>query len=79
MFDLSDIQVNESSSAPEPPQLTLEQIREKKERILYDIERLRRRGVRFPRSFTMASDLAEMEAEYNRIKKDLETEAGIRF
>ena len=77
-LDLSDIEMK--NDAPEPaPQLTMEQIREKKERILYDIERLRRRGVRFPRSFTMASDLEEMESEYNRIKKDLETEQGIRF
>jgi hypothetical protein len=27
----------------------------------------------------MASSLEEMESEYNRIKKDLETEQGIRF
>ena len=76
-LDLSDIQINDDK--PEVVHLTPEQIREKKEKILYDIERLRRRGVRFPRSFTMASDLDEMEAEYNRIKKDLETEQGVRF
>ena len=78
VFDLSDVDVRDDVAEP-IPQLTPEQIREKKERILYDIERLRRRGVRFPRSFTMASDLEEMEAEYNRIKKDLETEQAIRF
>jgi hypothetical protein len=78
ILDLSDIQVNNDTPKP-APELTPEQIREKKERILYDMERLRRRGIRFPRTFTMASDLQEMEAEYNRIKKDLETEQAVRF
>lgn len=77
ILDLSDVQVKDE--VPSAPIMTPEQIREKKQRILYDIERLRRRGVRFPRSFTMASDLSEMEVEYNRIKKDLETEQAIRF
>ena len=78
-IDLSDVEIKEDPTTPPEPELTPEQIREKKEKILYDIERLRRRGVRFPRSFTMASDLVDMESEYNRIKKDLETEAAIRF
>lgn len=78
VFDLNDVEVKDEI-VEAPPQLTPEQIREKKERILYDIERLRRRGVRFPRSFTMASDLDEMQSEYNRIKKDLETEQAVRF
>jgi len=78
VLDLSDIQIHNDTPKP-APELTLDQIREKKERILYDMERLRRRGIRFPRTFTMASDLQEMEAEYNRIKKDLETEQAVRF
>lgn len=78
VLDLSNIEIKEET-VDKPPELTPAQIREKKERILYDIERLRRRGIRFPRSFTMASDLAEMEAEYNRIKKDMETEQAVRF
>lgn len=78
VLDLSNIEVNDDKPKP-PPELTPEEIRAKKERILYDMEKLRRKGVRFPRSFTMASDLNEMESEYNRIKKDLETEKGVRF
>lgn len=78
VLDLSNIEIKEEP-VDKPPELTPSQIREKKERILYDIERLRRRGIRFPRSFTMASDLEEMEAEYNRIKKDMETEQAVRF
>lgn len=54
------------------------QINEKKE-ILYQMERLESKGTRLPRKFTLQSDYEEMKTEYNRILREKEVDAAIRF
>lgn len=47
--------------------LTFEQIQQKKFDLLCKFERLRDKGVRLPKNFSMSSDLTEMQLEYDRI------------
>lgn len=46
---------------------------------MYQIERMKKRGIMFPRQFSMTSNLAEMKNELQRIKRDLEVDASIHF
>jgi hypothetical protein len=50
-----------------------------KREIIYQMERLEKRGVKVPRKFTLASDLDEMQLEYDRLKRDRETDLSIAF
>jgi len=54
------------------------ELQEKRE-ILYQLNRLQAKGHEIPHNFTMASDLNEMKSEYERIVRDKDTDASIRF
>lgn len=56
----------------------VDEIGEKRE-ILYQFDRLRNKGHNIPYSFTMASDLNEMRSAYDRLKREKETDASVRF
>jgi hypothetical protein len=53
-------------------------INEKKE-LLYQFERLEKKGMRLPRKFTLASNLEDMRMEYERIKRDRELDTSVKF
>lgn len=53
-------------------------LREKQE-LLYQFDRLEKKGIKLPRKFSMASSLDEMKAEYERIKKDKEVDSSVKF
>ena len=54
------------------------EINEKKE-ILYQLNRLESKGFSIQHSFTMQSELEEMKQEYNKIIRDKEIDASVRF
>jgi hypothetical protein len=54
------------------------EINEKKE-ILYQLNRLEHKGFSIPHTFNMQSDLEEMKQEYNKIIRDKEIDASVRF
>ena len=56
----------------------VDEIGEKRE-ILYQFDRLRNKGHNIPYSFTMQSDLNEMRSAYDRLKREKETDASVRF
>lgn len=55
-----------------------QELNEKKE-ILYQMDRLESKGYRLPRKFTLQSDLEEMRVEFNRVLREKEVDASIRF
>ena len=59
--------------------LTEEEILVMKKEILYQFERLEKKGVKLPKKFTIHSNLDEMKMEYERIKRDREVDASIKF
>ena len=62
-----------------PPRMSDEDIINEKQELLYQFERLERKGVRLPRRFTLASNLEEMRIEYDRIKRDREMDTSVKF
>ena len=55
-----------------------DELNEKKE-ILYQLNRLQAKGAKIPTSFTLNSNIEDMRQEYNRIVKDRDIDASIRF
>jgi hypothetical protein len=55
-----------------------DELNEKKE-ILYQLNRLKLKGVSIPHNFTLNSNLDEMRQEYNKIVRDRDIDASIRF
>lgn len=53
-------------------------INEKRE-LLYQFDRLEKKGMKLPRKFTMASSLEEMKIEYERLKRDKEIDGSVKF
>lgn len=68
--------LNDIPLAPEP---TREEVDKEKAMILYQLERLEKKGIKLPRRFTMDSSLSEMKTEYERIKQDREVDASVKF
>lgn len=54
------------------------EMNEKKE-ILYQMDRLEAKGYKLPKKFTMQSDIEEMRVEFNRVVREKEVDASIRF
>jgi hypothetical protein len=52
---------------------------QKKREMLYQFDRLEKKGVPLPRKFTMSDTLEEIEQEYERLKKEREVDASIKF
>ena len=80
--DFSEISIDDIPK----PQMQREQARntvqdemtEKKE-ILYQFDRLRSKGVKVPYDFNMNSNIHEMRSSYERIKREREIDASVRF
>lgn len=60
-------------------QMTEEEILNAKRELLYQFERLERKGTQLPKKFTMASNLEEMRLELDRLKRDREVDQSIKF
>ena len=78
---------NFQESAPETPRQnfyqekvrTEEDILNMKRKILYQFDRLEKRGVKLPQKFSLTSNLDEMQMELDRINNDKKADASIKF
>jgi Family of unknown function (DUF5767) len=61
------------------PVMSEEEIMNQKKELLYQFDRLERKGVRLPRKFTVASSLDEMKAELDKITRERQVDASIKF
>ena len=73
-FTLSSVSVKDSK-----PRLSHADITNMKKEMLYQFDRLEKKGINLPRKFTMSSSLEEMQAEYERLKKDRTVDVSVRF
>jgi hypothetical protein len=64
---------------PQRRMMSEEEIINAKREILYQFERMERKGMQLPRKFTMASSLEEMRLELDRLKKDREIDQSVKF
>lgn len=70
---------DDDSSIEPVRQMRPEEIANAKRDVLYQFDRIERKGVRLPRRFTMNDDLHEMRAELDRLKLDREVDVSIQF
>ena len=56
-----------------------EEIDNEKKEILYQFERMEKKGIRVPKRFSMANSLEEMQVEMERLKRDKEVDASVQF
>jgi len=75
----SQMQSLPSSVSDYPHRLSPDEIITAKQELLYQFDRLEKKGMRLPRKFNMASPLEEMKAEYERLKKDKEVDNAVKF
>lgn len=59
--------------------MTEEEITNEKCELLYQFDRLEKKGYKLPKKFSMESSLEDMKAEIERIKRDKEVDASIGF
>lgn len=50
-----------------------------KKELLYQFDRLEKKGIKIPKKFSLSSSLDEMKMEYDRLKKDRETDISVKF
>jgi hypothetical protein len=67
------------STANHSKKLTQEDILTMKKELLYQFDRLEKKGLRFPKKFTMASSLEEMKMEFERVRRDREVDIAVKF
>lgn len=77
--NLSGRQENTNQSYYQAPRMSEEQINNEKRTILYQLDRLEKRGVKLPRKHNMSSNLEEMRNDLDRIKNDKDTDVSIKF
>jgi len=66
---------NEDELKPSPG---FQNIDDEKQDLLYKFHRIEQKGIKV-KKFTMYSDIREMRAEFNKIKKDAEMTTGVKF
>jgi len=77
--NFSEISVDEVPNKQQFQQRNIQDdINEKKE-ILYQLDRLRSKGIKVPYDFNMNSNLNEMRSSYERLKREREIDASVRF
>jgi hypothetical protein len=65
------------SAAPHMP--SEEEIQNQKKEMLYQFDRLEKKGYKLPRRFNMGSNLEDMRAEYDRVVREKQVDASVRF
>jgi hypothetical protein len=64
---------------PQRKVMSEEEILNAKREMLYQFERMERKGMQLPKRFTLASSLDEMKVELDRLKKDREIDQSVKF
>jgi hypothetical protein len=77
--DSSFSSMSSISAARATKKLTQEDIINMKKELIYQFDRMERKGLRVPKKFTLASSLEEMKMEYERIKADREVDISVKF
>lgn len=65
--------------APPGYALTQEDVLNMKRELLYQFDRLEKKGLKLPKKFTINSSLDEMRAELERVKRDRDVDVSVKF
>lgn len=61
------------------PKVSEEDILNEKRECLYQFDRMEKKGMKLPRKFTLASSLDDMKQELERLRRDRQVDASIKF
>lgn len=75
--DIISVRSGTSGIRTTPPRM--EDLMQKKQDLLYKLERLEKSGYKAVRKYTLSNTLEELQFEYNRMKKMRDTDKSIRF
>ncbi len=75
----NEIPVDPAKSVPVKPPMSNETILKEKLRVLRRLEALEKRGIQLTKRYTMESNLAEMQGEYEMIKSEKEKGNSVKF
>lgn len=67
------------SSALNTKRMSQDEIMQMKRELLYQFDRMERKGIKVPKKFSLGSSLEEMKLEFERIKMDREVEMSVKF
>ena len=70
---------NYTTSAPEVPKKSFDQIQREKQDILFKLERLYKRGLPMTKRFSMESSLDEMQSEFDKLKSQRDIDNSLKF
>ena len=74
--DYPEQEQQDPSNEPSPG---FKSIEDEKQDLLYRFHRLEQKGVKLPKKYSLYSDIREMRADFERIKRDSEVNASIKF
>lgn len=79
--DFSEVSIDDigPNKHKDPRRNTVQDEMTEKKEILYQFDRLRSKGVKVPYDFNMNSNIHEMRSSYERIKREKEIDAAVRF
>tara|TARA_B110001450_G_scaffold96524_1_gene91588 strand:- start:5022 stop:6197 length:1176 start_codon:yes stop_codon:yes gene_type:complete len=77
--DFSEISIDDIQKPKQQMRTTVQDEMTEKKEILYQFDRLRSKGVKVPYDFNMSSNIHEMRSSYERIKREKEIDAAVRF
>ena len=75
----SDYETDDGKSTVFKRKMSEEDIINEKQELLYQFDRLEKKGIRIPRKYNMTSDLEDMRAEFERLKRDREVDSSVKF
>ena len=77
--NFSEISIDDIQKPKQQMRTTIQDEMTEKKEILYQFDRLRSKGVKVPYDFNMNSNIHEMRSSYERIKREKEIDASVRF
>jgi len=75
----SESTLSSLSSSINTKRLSQEEIMQMKRELLYQFDRMERKGFKLPKKFSMTSSYEEMKNEYERLKMDREVDLSVKF
>ena len=78
--DFSEVSIDDVvNNKQDPRRNTVQDEMTEKKEILYQFDRLRSKGVKVPYDYNMNSNIHEMRSSYERMKREKEIDAAVRF
>jgi hypothetical protein len=76
---LESIKFNYKKPTNSAPKVSEDELLNMKKELLYQFDRMEKKGMKLPKKFTLSSNFDEMKSEYDRLKRDREVDATVKL